>query len=638
MNVQNVLWLLIFLLSPPFVTPFYIGFAQRSITPEVFQVEHGQWYQCFSLRSTSEPLLGFSIYNLATQKYFPDGIQFYTDPAYQCRGDPSLVVTLSKRPGVYWVDLKEMGLARKYTCWRYYDLQYNVFKLQNKNPLSTRKGYVRGSNQDLAFKKDSKSGEWVQVNKLSDVPNASHIAALEGGGKAHYTGEYIQKYGHPPETAKRGEPNKAIPYIESRLKQWSSPSNEVEEDLDVPVPEQISIAQRGDTMAREEVEKKYMPGSLEYLKYIVQRPTKPAEMLPTTQRMFEILKQNAQGKINIPSPETAFGLDSLKADLKIPELTEEVGRLTLDKDSNDVELGWTLLRLALLRDLVPVKEGTDMIGGSAQKGTESTAFLRANRGRRNTVSGMPNLSQVDASDEPKIIPKMKVPPVPIARNAGPGGAAPSQRGSKSLRGFGSEEPEGGGFSQNRRQPMARAGWKVIPAYDPLEGFEPGITVNDIQEMEDRRFNILTEQFSPFIGSEVQEGNIMGGKIEEEKLEREMEEEERKSMEEEVRGTMEEELEGEVEDRVEDVIEVMGGTAEAEAETESEKQRAWDEALQKIDLEDIQGMDEFSFSEPIGFPERIKNLMTAGLEGLEEFETIENQEGPDPAGPRNSGNL
>ncbi|KAK6500298.1 hypothetical protein TWF481_010642 [Arthrobotrys musiformis] len=478
---------LLFLL-PPLVSPYHIGFAQKSTPPSIIRVDRNHWFNCFKLPSPKEPLLGLAIYNAASQTHFPDGIQFYIDPTGRCSGEPSLVLAFSKRVGVYFVNLEALGLSKVFTCWRYYDLQKNPLGLRARQNM-IRRGYEEGPMDNMAFKTKVFPKEWIMAKMLKDVPKPA-IFVSQGGQR--YNPEYILEYGTPPEGGRSNEKELVLPYLERQLKRWSKipvgdeeeeqrqevarggedvveevilepPSPEIievlenqnippltqqeiviEDDNPIPEPKKIVIEDnmpppRGDGMGRG-----YTLGSFEHLRRLAEQPVKPKTGLTVTQRMYEILRQNAQKKLTIPSPASAFGLTSLKQGLTTPELIDEVGRLTADPDSSNIELGWTLVRLATQRDMslfrqegggvdnfrLPIQTGPGQRITAGLGTRPITAAKTARDGNKESVAllDLSDLSEVDASPELKVTQDLGILPAPIARDVGPTGAAPPQRG------------------------------------------------------------------------------------------------------------------------------------------------------------------------------------------------------------------
>ncbi|KAF3315737.1 hypothetical protein TWF173_003304 [Orbilia oligospora] len=371
--VRILLHALIFLF-PPTVLSYYIAFSQKDVDPAAIHVDRNHWYECYRLPSNREPLLGLSIYNAPAQTHFPDGIQFFADPSARCTGAPSLVLTFSKRPGVYFANLDKLGLSRVFTSWRYYDLQENPLELEALNSRARRGGYAVGSIHDMAFKKRLKSPEWFEAKKLKDVP-------IIGG--VGYPLNYLHEYGTPPTGSISDEKGKVIPWMEEQLRKWGNePIEEDPQDID----EEAGL-----------------------------------RVQPTEDR-------NPQ----IPSPEGAFGLEYLKTGRTIPEILKEVEKLALDPESSDVELGWALTKLATLRDMslfrgegggvenfqVPLQRAEDTGKMGIQKTTP----------KKSALLDISNLSEVDDSTELKVNKDTEVPVVPIARNLGPAGVNPPLQG------------------------------------------------------------------------------------------------------------------------------------------------------------------------------------------------------------------
>ncbi|KAK6514962.1 hypothetical protein TWF506_007320 [Arthrobotrys conoides] len=432
------------ILFPSLVLSYHISVLQENSAPETKNIARNSWWSCYRLSSPKEPLLGLAIYNARFQNHFPDGFQFYTDRLAGCGGEPSLIITLSKRPGVYFVNLEKLGLSKVFTCWRIYDLQVNTLKLKPLHPESKREGYAERSIEDMAFIKSPETGNWIEVAELKDIPKSD---------KNGYTENYLEEYGTPPKGHKSWEKWHVVPWIENNLKKWSDaptiedpqganikieaiprvPFTQIEQPRvfpNIPVQNQRWLIGENDMPppSTEGMNRGYSVGSFDHMRHLIERPIKPVESRPGTQRMYEILKQNAQQRLKIPSPENAFGLDSLKPELTMPDLLDEVGRLTRDPESSDVELGWALVRLATMRDnSLMRKEGGGVEHfqfplqrpeGTAEMGTERV------RSKNSALLDLSDLSEVDASTELKVNKDTAVPPIPIARNLGPVGVAP----------------------------------------------------------------------------------------------------------------------------------------------------------------------------------------------------------------------
>ncbi|KAK6337471.1 hypothetical protein TWF730_002870 [Orbilia blumenaviensis] len=579
---------ILILFFPPLALAYYIGFAQRGINPQVLHINRGVWFDCYKLPTNKETLLGLSIYNARSQTYFPDGLQFYTDHQARCTGEPALVLTFSKRPGVYWVNLEALGLSRVLTCWKYYDLQENPLKLAPSNLRSVRKGYAKGSRQDLAFRTNNRSHQWMEAKKLVDVPFSSTIGL-------QYSLEYLAEYGMPPEGPTQKERDEVIAYMENRLRTWSNPlesrnyvklrqqplSDSIlqEEVKDNPIPGEIAATIEGDqqTSNKNQRQNQYQPKSLDHMRYLAQLPKKPVEMQPKTQRMLEILRQNVLGKIEIPLPQTSFELRSLKSDLSVPQLVEEVARLTLDRDSDDVQLGWTLARLATLRDMAPRQEGVSGAGPE----------------RKSALIDISDLSEVDASSELKLHPDIELPPLSIARNLGPEGVAPPhqdlQRGAPIQVDSNEEVIEP--YGRQRRPPLPR----VAPMVGPLRGPDLGSIINRLHGNAKGGKNVRKEKTVIEIVDDSDDDVGVGVGVEDEGVG--------------VAGQL-----------------LMGDTALDEVgalEGEAEGQRIWEEALRDAGLEDMQETGDLSSPQLLSFTNRARNLMTAQQTDMNEVGSDKN---------------
>ncbi|KAF3221437.1 hypothetical protein TWF679_008124 [Orbilia oligospora] len=562
-------------LFPSIVLSYYIAFSQKDADPAAIHVDRNHWYECYRLPSTREPLLGLSIYNAPSQTHFPDGIQFFADQSARCTGGPSLILTFSKRPGVYFVNLDKLGLSRVFTSWRYYDLQLNSLQLEALNNRSRRGGYAVGSIHDMAFKKRVKSPRWFEIKKLKDVPSS------EGMG---YPLNYLHEYGMPPTGSISEEKEKVIPWMEEQLRKWSNEPIEedpqdVDEDADLrvqftdrrnPQVGQNILTQNQRPMAFEGdmpppidpgMQKQYSLGSFEHMRQLAERPKKPTEALPSTKRMYEILKQNAQQKLKIPSPESAFGLESLKTGRTLPELLKEVEKLALDPESSDVELGWALTNLASLRDMSLIRRE----GGGVEnfqvpfQGTEDAGKMGAQKTspKKSALLDISNLSEVDDSTELKIIKGTEVPVVPIARNLGPSGAEPPHQGPGRTieRAYADNDDDAGPVEPYGRRRQTQSG--ITP-------FSP------VLELQDR--------------TRGQDGTGVTGRMEEE----------------------EKEVTGGANNGIEEREELIQQSLDLDPETEA--QRAWEASLRDAGLEDIESLADSPDNEQPSTPEELYDMM------------------------------
>ncbi|KAF3286785.1 hypothetical protein TWF970_008624 [Orbilia oligospora] len=529
----------------------YIAFSQKDVDPAAIHVDRNHWYECYRLPSNREPLLGLSIYNAPAQTHFPDGIQFFADPSARCTGAPSLVLTFSKRPGVYFANLDKLGLSRVFTSWRYYDLQENPLELEALNSRARRGGYAVGSIHDMAFKKRSKSPEWFEAKKLKDVP-------IIGG--VGYPLNYLHEYGTPPTGSISDEKGKVIPWMEEQLRKWGNePIEEDPQDIDEeaglrvqptedrnPQVGQNILTQNRGAMAFEddmpppidsEIQRKYSVGSLEHMRQLGERPKKPTQALPGTQRMYEILKQNAEQKLKIPSPEGAFGLESLKTGRTIPEILKEVEKLALDPESSDVELGWALTKLATLRDM--------------------SLFRGEGGGVENFQVPLQRAEDTDDSTELKVNKDTEVPVVPIARNLGPAGVNPP------LQGPGGTTERAYADSDDDEEP--------IEPYGRRQQTQTGITpLSPVQELQDRA------------RGQDETGAI--GQMEEEEYE----------------------VTGGANDGVEEREELIQESLDLDPGVEA--QRVWEASLRDADLEDIESLADSPGNEQPMTPEELYYMM------------------------------
>ncbi|KAK6355831.1 hypothetical protein TWF718_000212 [Orbilia javanica] len=558
----RVLYTLI-LLFPPLVLPYYIGFAQSSVAPQVIQVDRTTWHQCHRLPSTRELLLGVSLYNTPSQIYFPDGIQFYVDPPGQCAGEPELIISFSKRAGVYFVDLAEMGLTKVFSSWRYYDLQANPLHLAAHNPRAGRKGYAKGSIQDMAFGKRRTVRGWYEVKKLKDVPNSvSSTASGPNGGTPQYKADYIERHGLPATGtgSDKEKEKKVIAWMKEQLNKWSkspvdgdSPedgeegitlpqSEQVEiqiaqEDLDIPAPGRAAAFKDNiPAPLNEEVIGARPIRNIQTSRDIIGQ-SKKTTTLPVVQRMQEILKESARGKVKIPPPENGFGLGSLKMGSTIPELIEQIGILTLDEKSSNTALGWALVKLATLRDKALVRKEGSVVDNFqvVVDNIKAVAAREAEERRQMKVSALLDfsyLSEIDEATDFKISEDTIIPLPPIARNLRLGG--------------------GESIVPPKQGPI-----NTEPIYVDSDDEEP------IEPYGRRRQTQSGVPITHFIRNEVA---------------REMEEEEQ-----------EEEVIEIKSDDTDDERAMREGVLESGPETEN--QQAWEASLREVDLENIEDLGE-----------------------------------------------
>ncbi|KAJ6257290.1 hypothetical protein Dda_8179 [Drechslerella dactyloides] len=386
---------------------FYLTFAQYGAAPATRILTYPNWWDCYPITERGATVLGFAIYNNLKQTHYPTGIVFFHDPTGQCRGEPSLVVTISRRYGLFLVDLVEAGVDSPYTSYRLYDLDTNRYGLQSPPPdsdvpgLDVRAdsvyGYDEGSLEDLIYLRNSATGEWGVVATVRAAP-------LPPGGD--YTFEYVLRYGTVPENPIIGEPSKVKPFVQEMLQRWidaavargpdvkaaryaeylnSAQREAVAETgsmqdyrahidgtearvlqnmnaYSVSLPEEMQQAQslqraNADPSLRGAAPNPNRRGYAHARPGTRTRNRRPRPRgpqvlpIPVKVRMRNLLQANAQGRVIIPAPATMFEQPLAQEVLDPAVVEEEIVRYASDPTSDDVAFGWALLRFAEIRQM-----------------------------------------------------------------------------------------------------------------------------------------------------------------------------------------------------------------------------------------------------------------------------------------------
>ncbi|KAK6358988.1 hypothetical protein TWF696_000160 [Orbilia brochopaga] len=201
---------------------FYLSFAQYGAAPEIRILHFPNWWNCNPIPSPGATVLGFAIYNNPKQTHYPAGIALFHDPSSQCLGEPVVIVTVSRRSGLFLVDLAELGLDSPYTCWRLYDAAANRYDLQVPAPGTdvynevpglrdrAEEGYGDGSIEDLVFLRNAQTGRWEVVATVRGGP------LVDG----RYRREFVRRYGEVPGDPSVGQPSKVTPFMKEKLQGW----------------------------------------------------------------------------------------------------------------------------------------------------------------------------------------------------------------------------------------------------------------------------------------------------------------------------------------------------------------------------------------------------------------------------------
>ncbi|KAF3940596.1 hypothetical protein ABW19_dt0209307 [Dactylella cylindrospora] len=176
---------------PVYTLCFWIGFVWVGAPILSERVDQGDDTISHPLPRTAndDPLMGFVVYNVPDGTYTVGGIVLYKEPAKNgvCYGEPDLIVTIGYTPGVYFVNLIQLGIKMRFGCWKIYDRETNAYQLTPGG--YDRKKYEPGALEDLIFRK-KKNGGYVKDSYIRDHP--------EPGEPSTYTYRFKKRYGVVP--------------------------------------------------------------------------------------------------------------------------------------------------------------------------------------------------------------------------------------------------------------------------------------------------------------------------------------------------------------------------------------------------------------------------------------------------------